>query len=89
VKWNPVTFALYNCNFELLKYLINTSVCNTKKLLKIPGFYNTQMINRIYPFVVSLQKGNMDMFHYFWEELGYLWDEDTFDNLFKLLAKRE
>jgi hypothetical protein len=54
VKWNPVTFALYNGNFELLKYLINTSVCNTKKLLKIPGFYNTQMINRIFPFVVSL-----------------------------------
>jgi hypothetical protein len=31
----------------------------------------------------------MEMFNYFWEELGFLWDEDTFDNLFKLLAKRE
>lgn len=29
------------------------------------------------------------MFSYFWEELGYLWNEDTFDNLFKLMAKRD
>lgn len=29
------------------------------------------------------------MFMYFWEELGYLWSEDTFDNLFKLLAKSD
>lgn len=29
------------------------------------------------------------MFTYFWEELGFLWNEDTFDNLFKLLAKKD
>lgn len=29
------------------------------------------------------------MFRFFWEDLKYLWNEDTFDNLFKLLAKKE
>ena len=29
------------------------------------------------------------MFMFFWEELGYLWDEDTFENIFELLAKKE
>jgi len=29
------------------------------------------------------------MFQYFWEDMSYLWSEDTFDNLFKLLAKKE
>lgn len=84
-----MTFALYNGNLDLLRYLLSTSICNTKKLLKIPGFFNTQVISRIFPFVVALQKGKNEMFEYFWEDLGYLWDEDTFDNLFKLLAKRD
>lgn len=29
------------------------------------------------------------MFLYFLEELSFLWDEDIFDNLFELLAKKE
>jgi len=32
----------------------------------------------------------LDMFNYFWEDLGgYLWNEDSFEALFKLLARRE
>lgn len=84
-----MTFALYNGNMELLKYLLQTSISNTKKLLKIPGLFNTQMINRIFPFAVSLQKASVDMFNFFWLDLGYLWDEETFENLFSLIAKRD
>ena len=30
------------------------------------------------------------MFTYFWDEIGgYLWNEDSFENVFKLMAKRE
>ena len=29
------------------------------------------------------------MFQYFWEDLSFLWKEETFDSLFKLLAKRD
>lgn len=30
------------------------------------------------------------MFKYFWEDLGgYLWNEDSFESLVKLLARRE
>lgn len=29
------------------------------------------------------------MFKYFWNDLSYLWDEDTFENVFKLLSKRD
>ena len=73
----------------MVKYLISTSICNTKKLIKIPGLFNTQIVNRIFPFIVSLSKGNQEMFVYFLEDLGFLWDEDTFDNLFETLTKRE
>lgn len=77
--------------------------------MKVPGLYNTQTLNKIFPLVVAithatspashfsvsqggLVQGNqgMDMFRYFWEELGgYLWNEDSFECLFKLLARRE
>jgi hypothetical protein len=88
-KWNPVTFALYQGNLEVLKYLLHTSICNTKKLLKVPGLFNTQMISRVFPFAVALAKANTGMFAFFWDEMGYLWDEETLDNLFSMLAKRE
>ena len=29
------------------------------------------------------------MFIYFWEDLGYLWSEDTLEGLFKVLVKRD
>lgn len=40
-KWHPVTFAIVNGNVEVAKFLINTSLCNTKKLLKVPCLYGT------------------------------------------------
>eukprot|EP00347_Sterkiella_histriomuscorum_P010472 403376151 len=88
-KWNPVTFALYNCNLELLKYLLKTSVCNQKKLLKIPGSPNTQYINRIFPLFMAIQRNHQGMFKYFWNDLSYLWDEDTFENVFRLIVKKD
>ena len=86
-KWNPVTFALYNGNWALLQYLVaNVQCANTSKLLRFPGMFKTQMVNQLYPFMASMN--NLPMFTYFWEELGYLWTEDTFENVFKMLAKR-
>lgn len=41
-KWNPLTFALFNGNLDLIKYILSISLTNTKKLLKIPGMFNTQ-----------------------------------------------
>jgi len=29
------------------------------------------------------------MFTYFWLDLGYIWDEDAFDSIFKLIAKKD
>jgi hypothetical protein len=89
-KWNPLTYALYNGNMLIIKYIIENCLGNTKKLLKIPGLFNTQEVNRLYPFVIALQNNNMEMFKYFWEDIGgWLWNEDTFENLFKLLAKKD
>ena len=53
-KWNPITFALYSGNFELVKYLLKLSLSNAKKLLKVPGLYNTQEMSRLFPFAISL-----------------------------------
>lgn len=47
------------------------------------------MVNKLFPFISSIQNGNSDMFMYFWEELGFLWGEDTLENLFKILAKKD
>ena len=88
-KWNPLTFAVFNGNLELIKHILSISMTNTKKLLKIPGMFNTQQLRWLFPFIVALQKGNQELFTYFWEDLSYLWNEDTFDILFKLLAKKD
>lgn len=71
--------------------MLKISICNTKRLLKVPGMANTQEYSRLFAFVIALQQGsgNQEMFQYFWEEMGQLWSEDTLDNLFKLLAKKE
>ncbi len=53
-KWCPVTFALYNGNLEMIKYLLSLSISNTKKLLKVPGMFNTQEFSRLFAFVIAL-----------------------------------
>jgi hypothetical protein len=89
-KWNPITFAVNNGNLKLVKYLMEQCIGNYKKLTKIPGISNTSEVNRLYPFMISLNSNKMEMFKFFWEDLGgFLWNEDVFDTLFKLLAKKE
>ncbi|CDW84307.1 UNKNOWN [Stylonychia lemnae] len=88
-KWNPMTFAIYQGNLELIKYLAKHSICNMKKLLKIPGATSSPQINKVFPLYVSIQKNHQKMFQYFWNDLGFLWDEDAFDNIFKLIAKKD
>ena len=88
-KWNPLTFSIYNANLELIQYFIQFAISNTKKLIKVPGLFDTQELNKLFPFIVALQNQNNLMFQYFWSDLGYLWNEDTFENLFKLLAKKD
>jgi hypothetical protein len=47
-------------------------------------------VNKLFPFYVSLTIGNNEMFEYFWTEQRQLkWNEDSFESLFRLLAKRE
>lgn len=57
-KWNPLTFAIYSGNLELIKFIINKSTGNTKRLLKIPGLFKTQEISRLFPFVMALRLTN-------------------------------
>jgi len=40
-KWNPLTFAVYNANFPLIRHIVESCLGNAKKLLKVPGLYNT------------------------------------------------
>lgn len=89
-KWNPLTFAVYNGNLDLIKFIVNKSLGNTKRLLKIPGIFKTQEISRLFPFIIALRLNKIEMFKYFWDQLAYVYcTEDTFENLFRLLAKRE
>jgi hypothetical protein len=36
-KWNPLTFAIFSGNLDLIKFIVRKSVGNIKRLLKIPG----------------------------------------------------
>jgi hypothetical protein len=38
-KWNPLIFAIYAGNLELVKFIIQKQLGNTKRLLKIPGLF--------------------------------------------------
>ena len=40
-KWNPLTFAVYNGNLDLVKYILSKSLGNTRRILKIPGIFKT------------------------------------------------
>lgn len=53
-KWHPLTFAVAMGNMDLAPFLIENSLGNTKKLLKVPGLFNSQQLNRLFPLVVSL-----------------------------------
>jgi hypothetical protein len=58
--------------------------------LKIPGLFKTQEISRLFPFIIALRLNNVLMFEYFWEKMSYVYaTEENFENLFRLLAKRE
>lgn len=89
-KWNPLTFAIYVGNLELIKFILSKYRGNVKKLLNLPGIFKTQEVSRLYPFVMSMRFNNNDMFKFFWEELSYVYcNEETFTRLFRLLAKRD
>ena len=89
-KWHPMTHAIYNGNLNLIKYLFDNCKVNSKKIIKVPGLFSTNEVNKLFPFYVALSLNNEEMFMYFWNEQKKLqWTEDSFDGLFKLLAKRE
>jgi len=89
-KWNPLTFAIYAGNLDLIKYIIKKAVGNTKRLVKIPGIFKAQEISRLFPFITALRHNDQAMFKYFWEELDYVYsNEETFESIFRILAKTE
>ena len=90
MKWNPMTHAIYNGNLEVIKHLFNTCLVNSKKVIRVPSLYNSNEVNKLFPFYVALSTNNEEMFEYFWSEQRHLqWNADSFELLFKLLAKRE
>jgi hypothetical protein len=38
-KWNPLLFAVYAGNLDLVQFIIKKSTGNTKRMLKIPGIF--------------------------------------------------
>ena len=76
-KWNPVTFAMCTGNLTLLKYLVSRSNCNIKQLLKVSGMHYSGEMTKLFPFYVALYRNSIEMFEYFWTELGgSLWNDE-------------
>lgn len=61
-KWNPLTFAIYSGNLELIKYIISKTPGNIARLLKIPGIFKTQEVSRLFPFIMAMRYNNQKMF---------------------------
>ena len=40
-KWNPLTFAIYVGNLDLVKHLLAKDIGNHKRVLKLPGIFKT------------------------------------------------
>ena len=53
-KWNPLTFAVYSGNIELIKHLLSKPIGNHKRLLKLPGIFKTQLVSKLFPFIVGM-----------------------------------
>ena len=91
-KWHPLTHAIFNGNLNLVKafFASETAHFNGKKAVKVPGLQKTNEVNKLFPFYIALTTNNDELFSYFWEhERSMQWNEDTFESLFKLMAKRE
>jgi ankyrin repeat protein len=70
--------------------MVEQSVGNTQRLLKMPSSFKSKEVNRLLPFIVAIRQNNMDMFRYFWDQLGYVYcKEDNFHSLLRILAKRD
>jgi len=66
LKWNPMTHAIFQGNLDMIKFLFDNCRVNSKKIVKVPGLYSTNEVNKLFPFHVALATGNEDMFDYFW-----------------------
>ena len=85
-----MTYAIYVGNLDLIKYIISKCSGNTKRMVKIPGLFKSQEVSRLFPFIMAMRYSNIEMFKFFWEDLSYVYcTEDTFENLFRLLARKE
>ena len=90
LKWNPMTHAIFHGNLDMIKFLFENCHANSKKIIRVPGLYSTNEVNKLFPFYVALANSNDEMFDYFWSKQKQLnWNEDSFETLFTLLAKRE
>ena len=85
-----MTHAIFSGNLDMIKFLFDNCRANSKKIVRVPGLYSTNEVNKLFPFYVALSLGNEEMFSYFWTvQKKLVWTEDTFESLLIMLAKRE
>ena len=94
VKWNPLTFAIYNGNLRLVEHILNYKgskgvLGNSSKLLRLPGIMKKQEGSRLFPFIVALRLNHGAMFKFFWEVEGSYTNEEVMEGIFRLMARRE
>lgn len=61
-----MTHAIFNGNLDMVKYLFDNCQVNRKKIIRVPGLFTTNEVNKLFPFYVALSTGNEEMFEYFW-----------------------
>lgn len=40
-KWNPLTYAIYTGNLDLIRFIVSKAPGNIKRLVKIPGLFKS------------------------------------------------
>ena len=49
-----MTHAIFSGNLDMIKFLFDNCRANSKKIVRVPGLYSTNEVNKLFPFYVAL-----------------------------------
>ena len=76
-EWNPMTFAIYYNDLELMNYILNNFPEYTKKTTKVRGTNLSAAYVSLFKLLYSFESEWDDIFDYWLYNHEYLWTDDV------------
>ena len=76
-EWNPMTFAIYHNDLELMNFILNNFPEYTKKTTKVRGTNLSAAYVSLFKLLYSFESGWDDIFDYWLYNHEYLWTDDV------------